>query len=156
MVQNIILRSAQEKAGQLGAAVGMALREKVDTTKEIVTERINTIVDSGRSALDTVVNAAPNVAQAAISTATAALAKAQYSGTTGNFESALENIVLTLSYFNVSADNSVNIGSPCRKSIQLSTLHGFCKCDGAKVMLDCTEYEQEAVETLLNRGIFIE
>ena len=141
------------------AAIGNFIsgaKESVSSTITAVKEGVGAAVDSGRSALNTIVDAVPAVANAAISTATAALAKAQYSGTTGNFESALENIVLTLSYYNVSADNSVNIGSPCRKTLTLSSLHGFCKCEGAKVLLDCTEYEQQAVEELLNRGIFIE
>lgn len=127
-------------------------KEALSNAKVIV----NDVVDDGRAALDTVVNAVPIVFNSALSTATAALAKAQYSGTTGNFQSALEPIVLTLTYYNAAEDNSMNIGSPCKKLLQLSTLTGFCQCEGAKVALACTEYEQQAVEDLLNRGVFLE
>lgn len=152
--------------GKIGASEGYIygwkgkVKEKIvagiQETSANVQEVVSDVVDSGRSALDTVINAVPIVASSALSTATAALAKAQYSGTTGNFQSVLEPIVLTLTYYNAAEDNSSNIGSPCKKLLQLSTLSGFCQCEGAKVALGCTEYEQQAVEDLLNRGVFIE
>lgn len=116
----------------------------------------NSIVSEGRELLNTLTSRVETAAGAALSTATAALAKLYYSGTTGNFESALENIECTLTYFDVSEDNSDNIGSPCRKRLVLSSLSGFCQCEGAKVELSCTEVEQQAVETFLNSGVYIE
>ena len=117
---------------------------------------INPIVAEGRAILDNIVSSVQGAFGSAVSTATAALAKLYYSGTTGNFESALENIECTLTYFDISEDNSDNIGSPCRKRLVLTSLSGFCQCEGAKVELGCTEVEQQAVETFLNTGVFLE
>ena len=135
-----------------------AIQQKVQEVSTTVVNNItnNSIISEGRELLNSVIGRIGSAAGVALSTATAALAKLYYAGTTGNFQSALENIECTLTYYDVSQDNSDNIGSPCRRRLVLSTLSGFCQCEGAKVELTCTEVEQQAVESLLNVGVFIE
>ena len=137
-------------------AASSVVSDITESATTAIASAVNPILAEGRAMLDSVVSSVQQVAPTAIATATAALAKLQFSGMTGNFQSATENIVLTLTAFNVADDNSVNIGAPYRKIAPLWMLGGFCQCENAKVLLDCTETEQKAVEDLLNKGVFLE
>lgn len=141
-------RGADAQAAQ--AAVTGAVQNIVNNIS------VNPIISEGRELLNTIAGNIQSAAATALSTATAALAKMYYSGSTGNFQSALENIECTLTYYDVSPDNSDNIGSPCRRRLALSVLSGYCQCETARVELRCTEVEQQAVESLLNTGVYIE
>lgn len=48
------------------------------------------------------------------------------------------------------------IGLPCYKTLQLSTLSGYCQCSGASVSAPATESELETINDMLNSGIYIE
>ena len=48
------------------------------------------------------------------------------------------------------------LGLPCYKTLQLSTLQGYCQCNGASVSAPATDTELETVNELVNSGIYIE
>ena len=123
--------------------------------KEIV-NNIPIIINEGRDALNNIISAVPDIVSSAVSTATAALAKLHYSGTNGNFQIATEPIVITMTAYTVVDDNSENVGFPYYQSMHLANVTGFCLCENAKVELTCTHVEQEAVEALLNKGVYLE
>lgn len=153
---NKIIRGLQQGVRSIGNTVGSAVENAATAAGNYITSFADPIIGEGREAINNIITSVERVAPTAIATATAALAKLQFSGMTGNFQSATENIVLTLTAFNVADDNSVNIGAPYRKVAPLGILGGFCQCENAKVQLTCTETEQRAVEELLNKGVFIE
>lgn len=47
-------------------------------------------------------------------------------------------------------------GLPCYKTLQLSTLDGYCQCNGASVTAPATDTELETINDLVNSGIYIE
>ena len=48
------------------------------------------------------------------------------------------------------------IGLPCYKTLQLSTLSGYCQCSGASVSAPATDTELETINDFVNSGIYIE
>ncbi len=151
-----VYRSREEDAAAIGGFFTGAANRVKDTASTAIASAVNPVVAEGRAMLDSVVTSIKAVAPTAIATATAALAKLQYSGTTGNFQSATEDIVLTLTAYDVAEDNSAHIGAPYRKTVPLWLIGGFCQCENAKLELSCTYAEQKAVEELLNKGVYLE
>lgn len=47
-------------------------------------------------------------------------------------------------------------GRPCHKNLQIGTLSGFVKCQGASIALDAPDTEIEAVNNYLNTGFYYE
>lgn len=56
----------------------------------------------------------------------------------------------------LSASRIATFGLPCYKTLQLSNLNGYCQCNGASVSAPATEAEINAINTLVNSGIYIE
>lgn len=55
-----------------------------------------------------------------------------------------------------STSRIATFGLPCYKTLQLSTLNGYCQCDGARVTAPATDTELESINELVNSGIYIE
>lgn len=117
----------------------------------------NAIVDSGRALLDSIVSSIKPVLPGALSAANAALAQLSYNGSTGNFQSAQEDIVLTGKFQQIVAQYPEKIGSPYYQAVYLNTLSGFVKCqDAVFASTTATNLEEAAVEAFLNGGFFYE
>lgn len=117
----------------------------------------NAIVDAGNALLGKIVGSAQKVLPKAISTAQAALAQLSYSGTTGNFQSAEENITLVGKFLPLVDQYPEKIGSPLYKPRYIHNLSGFVLCKDAVFESSiATETEKAAVEAFLNGGMFYE
>lgn len=55
-----------------------------------------------------------------------------------------------------SANRIATFGLPCYKTLKLSTLSGYCKCDGASINATATAEELNSLNSLVNGGIYIE
>lgn len=119
----------------------------------------NTIVDKGRALLSGVIEGARDVINTALPSATAALAKLSFSGATGNFTSANENIVLS-GKFQIIAETAPNKkGSPCYKNLLISSIPngGFVMCENPVFAAGtATVTEEKAVEEFLKGGFYYE
>ena len=117
----------------------------------------NAIVDTGRALLDGIVSSIKPVLPGALSAANAALAQLSYNGSTGNFQSAQEDIVLSGKFQPIVAQYPEKIGSPLYQAAYLNTFSGFVKCqDAVFAATIATNIEEAAVEAFLNGGFFYE
>ena len=112
---------------------------------------------SGDNWYQRLVSAAKEVLPKAVSTAQAALAQLSYSGTTGNFLSTEDNIVLTGKFFKTVEQFPEKIGSPLHKAVMINTLNGFCQCRNAVFSSTTATVEEEiAIEAFMNDGFYYE
>lgn len=129
--------------------------------KDMLTDALsgigNDIVDKGRSLLSSVISGASDVINAALPTATAALAQLSYSGAVGNFSSASEPIQLTAKFQRISEMSPEKKGSPCYKNLRLNTLSGFVMCENPVFHSSiATSIEESAVEAFMAGGFYYE
>lgn len=111
----------------------------------------------GDSLLDKIVSSVKRVAPAAISAAQGALAQLSYSGSTGNFQSALENVTLAAKFQRIVEQAPSKVGSPLNKSVYINTLNGFVKCEHPVfTATTATSLEEDAVEAFMEKGFFYE
>ena len=114
-------------------------------------------VDFGRNLLGGIIDGISDVAPPALPTATAALAQLSYRGTTGNFQSAMEPIVLSAKFQKISPMNPESQGSPCYLRDRISTFSGFVVCDNPVFQSSiATSVEESAVEAMMAKGFFYE
>jgi len=114
-------------------------------------------VDFGRNLLGGIIDGINDIAPSALPTATAALAQLSYRGTTGNFQSAMEPIVLSAKFQKISAMNPETQGSPCYMRDYISTFSGFVMCDNPVFQSSiATSVEEGAVEAMMAKGFFYE
>lgn len=123
-----------------------------------VLENIGTAaVDAGRNLLNGIISGISEVAPSALPTATAALAQLSYRGTTGNFQSAMEPIVLSAKFQKISAMNPETQGSPCYMRDYINTFSGFVMCDNPVFQSSiATSVEEGAAEAMMAKGFFYE
>lgn len=138
-----------------------ATGEPKSGVKEMLKESLsgigNDIVDKGRSLLSSVVSGASDVINAALPTATAALAQLSYSGSVGNFSSANENIQLMAKFQHISDMTPEKRGSPCYKNLTVNTLNGFVMCENPVFHSSiATSIEESAVEAFMAGGFYYE
>ena len=121
-------------------------------------ETMNETVDSGRNSLWNIIKSvAKTIIPGAVSAANAAIAQLSYSGSTGNFQSASEDITLSVKFQPIVDQYPEKIGSPLYKAVYLNTLSGFAKCEDAVFASTmATSIEEQAVEAFLNGGFFYE
>lgn len=115
------------------------------------------IADGGRKLLGGIVNSINEIAPSAIPTATAALAQLSYMGQVGNFQSAMEYIVLSAKFQHIVDDNATLYGSPYFQKCYLNTLSGFLQCDKPVfAATNATTVEESAIEQFMREGMFYE
>ena len=120
---------------------------------------VEPLQEKARAAVDDIINGVMRVANKALPAAIAASAALQYRGSQGSFLSYLQdnNIKLMCKFFQIGADNSDLIGYPTNASNSLlSNYSGFVLCENAVIEISGTVIEEEAIEDLLNKGVFIE
>ena len=120
---------------------------------------VDSLKDSASGALSDIVNGVSRVINKALPAAIAASASLQYRGTQGNFLAYLDSnpILLQARFFSIPADNSDKIGFPSyAANTLLSGLSGFVLCENAVIEISGTVSEEQAIEDLLNAGVFIE
>ena len=117
----------------------------------------NTAVSAGRELLNGLIESTKNWLPKAISSAQAAVAQLSYSGSTGNFLSTEETIVLTGKFFKMVDQYPEKIGSPLYEAVNINTLSGFCKCkDAVFSSAVATTVEETAIEAFMNNGFYYE
>ena len=137
--------------------VGDWLNDFKDWTVEKIKGIGNTVVDQGRALVNTVVSSVETMAPSAIPTATAALAQLSYIGQVGNFQSAMEDIVLSAKFQRIVNDNAQFYGSPLFERVYINTLSGFLQCDHPEfTATTATAVEEQAVEAFMSAGMFFE
>jgi len=132
-------------------------------------ELANTIVEKSGEALSETVDKAenalwsfsdyaiehifPNVA----SSAAAALAQLSYSGATGNFQSAMENITLFAKFQKIAEQYPERIGRPYCRKVRLNTLSGFISCQAPSFHSTIATTDEEAlIEAFMSGGFYYE
>lgn len=130
------------------------------TAHEIETHEFSTKVtelkSTARDSLTDIVDGVLQVANKALPAALAACASVQFRGTQGSFMSFVTPIRLTARFISISDDRSDFIGYPCERVVALGQLAGFTLCEHATISISGTVIEEEAIEDLLNKGVFIE
>lgn len=112
---------------------------------------------SGESLLDRLVNGVKRVLPGAVSAAKGALAQLSYSGSTGNFTTAIENITLSAKFQRIVDQAPNKIGSPLYKNVYINTLSGFVLCERPVFKSTTATVEEEtAIEEFMSRGFFYE
>lgn len=115
------------------------------------------IADGGRKLLGGIVSSVNEVMPSAIPTATAALAQLSYMGQVGNFQSAMEYLVLSAKFQHIVDDNASLYGSPYFQKCYLNTLSGFLQCDNPVfTATNATTVEESAIEQFMREGMFYE
>lgn len=106
---------------------------------------------------DKIVDTTKQVLPKALSSAQAAMAQLSYSGSTGDFLSSEENIVLTAKFFRVVEQLPSKIGCPYYKADFINTFSGFVQCRNAVFGNSiATVVEENAIEDFLNSGFYYE
>lgn len=133
------------------------------------TERTEALITSAQNAISDTVGKAenalwgfsdyavetifPNVA----SSAAAALAQLSYSGATGNFQSAMENITLFAKFQKIAEQYPERIGRPYCRKVRLNTLSGFISCQAPSFhSVIATTDEEALVESFMSGGFYYE
>lgn len=117
---------------------------------------VEPLKNSAREALTDIVGGVMQVVNKAMPSALAACASVQFRGTQGSFLAFITNIRLTARFISISDDRSDFIGYPCERVVALGQLAGFTLCENATISISGTVIEEEAIEDLLNKGVFIE
>lgn len=117
---------------------------------------VEPLKNSAREALTDIVGGVMQVVNKAMPAALAACASVQFRGTQGSFLAFITNIRLTARFISISDDRSDFIGYPCERVVALGQLAGFTLCENATISISGTVIEEEAIEDLLNKGVFIE
>jgi len=120
---------------------------------------VEPLQEKARAAVDDIINGVMRVANKALPAAIAASAALQYRGSQGSFLSYLQdnNIKLMCKFFQIGADNSDLIGYPTNAANSLlSNYSGFVLCENAVIEISGTVIEEEAIEDMLNAGVFME
>ena len=120
---------------------------------------VEPLQEKARAAVDDIINGVMRVANKALPAAIAASAALQYRGSQGSFLSYLQdnNIKLMCKFFQIGADNSDLIGYPTNAANSLlSSYSGFVLCENAVIEITGTVIEEEAIEDMLNAGVFME
>lgn len=111
----------------------------------------------GNSLLDRVVGAIEKVLPNAVSAAKGALAQLSYSGSTGNFTTAIENITLSAKFQRIVDQAPNKVGSPLYKNVYINTLSGFVLCEKPVFQYSiATAEEESAIEEFMAKGFFYE
>lgn len=140
------------------------LKESVSNAWDNAVSQVNEFRDRAAQALGTAKNAVSNIVDNSESildktlpTALAACASLQYRGTQGSFVSFMTPWYLRTRYINIEENRSARIGYPLHSERVLSTLSGFCLCEGAKITISTADISEcTAIETMLNSGVFLE
>lgn len=122
-----------------------------------VANKIDNIVDRGKSAVNDVLSSVIATAKDIVPSAIAALAEPSYKGSQGSFGYIGQDVVLYSSFLGV-ADEAIELkGRPLLKWCYIKDIPGFVLCDNAKVTtLNMTLDEATAIETFLNKGFYYE
>lgn len=124
-----------------------------------ISDKAAELKSAARDSLSDVVNGVMRVVNKALPAAIAATASLQYRGTQGSFLSYIDTnyISLRAKFFTIAADNSDLIGYPTHAANSLlSNYSGFVLCENAVISIGGTVIEEQAIEDLLNAGVFIE
>lgn len=117
----------------------------------------NEIVDAGTSILNRAAETVSTFVGAAMPTAIAALAQLSYSGSSGNFQSATENIGFYYKFQLLADLDDADIGFPAYEHHYCATQPGFIQIANPKVILpSATLTEEQMVENYMREGFFYE
>lgn len=117
---------------------------------------VEPLQEKARSAIGDIIGGVLQVANKALPAALAACASVQFRGTQGSFLAFITNIRFTARFISISDDRSDFIGYPCERVVSLGQLAGFTLCENATISISGTVLEEEAIEDMLNKGVFIE
>lgn len=135
-----------------------ATAQEIETHQfsDYISDKATELKNTARDGLSDLVTGVLQVANKALPAALAACASVQFRGTQGSFLAFITNIRFTARFIQISDDKSDFIGYPCERVVALGQLAGFTLCENATISISGTVIEEEAIETLLNKGVFIE
>lgn len=118
---------------------------------------LSPVGNGGKSFLEKLWDNVKGVIPGAVSAAKGALAQLSYSGSTGNFTTAIENITLSAKFQRIVDQAPAKIGSPLYKNVYINTLSGFVLCERPVFKSTTATVEEEtAIEEFMSRGFFFE
>lgn len=123
---------------------------------DYISTKAEELKSTARDSLNDIVGGVMQVVNKALPAALAACASVQFRGTQGSFMAFVTPIRLTARFISISDDRSDFIGYPCERVVALGQLSGFTLCENATISISGTVIEEEAIEDLLNKGVFIE
>lgn len=107
--------------------------------------------------LDRIVETAKTVLPKAVASASAAMAQLSFAGSTGNFLSGEDTIVLTAKCLKMVNQAPEKIGSPLMSYEYINTLSGYVQCKNSVFQSTTATVEEEiAIEDFMNGGFFFE
>lgn len=135
-----------------------ATAQEIETHQfsDYISDKATELKNTARDGLSDLVTGVLQVANKALPAALAACASVQFRGTQGSFLAFITNIRFTARFIQISDDKSDFIGYPCERVVALGQLAGFTLCENATISISGTVIEEEAIEDLLNKGVFIE
>lgn len=130
---------------------------KTGQLQSVIDDKVQQLAGDAKEGLSDLVSGVGRVLNKAMPAAIAAAATLQLHGTQGTFQSFLTPVRLESRFMMIPADNSNLIGYPSyAANTLLSSLSGFVLCENAVLAISGTMPEEEAIEDMLNAGIFIE
>lgn len=103
-------------------------------------------------------NATSDILPSIVGAAASAAAQLTYTGTTGDFTSAEEVVMLQAKFIPIVGQDPEDYGSPLMQRVRLDTLSGFILCEHAHIeyILGATISEIQTIESYLVGGFFYE
>ena len=142
--------SASEIKASVVAAAGFS------SSEEMTQAAVNRVA-SGDTWLNRIVETARTVIPKAVASASAAMAQLSFAGSTGNFLSGEDTIVLTAKCLKMVNQAPEKVGSPLMSYEYISTLSGYVQCKNAAFQSTTATVEEEiAIEEFMNNGFFYE
>ena len=117
---------------------------------------MSNIVTGGLGAAGSTMNAVQQIGGMAFDAVRLKYPTCQGGGSNGSFLSLHSSCYLDATFFTCTDRNTAELGRPLHQTKTLSTLSGFCLCQGAVAQITGTADEVNKINGYLNSGFFIE
>jgi len=137
--------------GGITDAIGGAMDE-LTAVKTKAEDAIETGKNVIRAGLETI----PKVLPQMLPAAAAALATLNYRGSQGSFLDIDYPITLAAKFMQISPEDNEHLGRPLMQPKRLEQLAGFTLCKNPQIVINGSIEEEEAIQTILASGFYIE
>lgn len=149
----------RQTAATIAAKKAMTPAERFDQVFPGGTEAVNGALSAFADKMGEIAdNATTSIFPSIVGAAASAAAQLTYTGTTGDFTSAEEVIMLQGKFIPIVGQDPEDYGSPLMQRVRLDTLSGFILCEHPHIEYapGATVTEIETIESYLVGGFFYE
>lgn len=149
----------RQTAATIAAKKAKTPAERFDQVFPGGTEAINNVLTSFSNKMAEIAdNATTTILPSIAGAAAAAASQLTYTGTTGDFTSAEEVVMLQGKFIPIVGQDPEDFGSPLMRRVRLDTLSGFVLCEHPHIEYapGATVTEIETIESYLVGGFFYE